>query len=52
MRFQVRGGIAADHAPGALGKAEVPVVGWKVYYKATESNIFGMMQAMPQTPVG
>jgi uncharacterized protein len=35
----------------ALGKAEVPGVGWQVYYKDTESNIFGMIQAMPQTPV-
>ncbi len=32
----------------ALGKTEVPGVGWQVYYKDTESNIFGMMQAMPQ----
>jgi len=34
----------------ALGKTEVPGVGWQVYYKDTESNIFGMMQAMPQAP--
>ena len=32
----------------ALGKLEVPGVGWQVYYKDTESNIFGMMQAMTQ----
>jgi predicted enzyme related to lactoylglutathione lyase len=32
----------------ALGKIEVPGVGWQVYYKDTESNIFGMMQAMTQ----
>jgi predicted enzyme related to lactoylglutathione lyase len=31
----------------ALGKTEVSGVGWQVYYKDTESNIFGMMQAMP-----
>jgi uncharacterized protein len=36
----------------ALGKTEVPGVCWQVYHKDTESNIFGMMQAMPQTPVG
>lgn len=32
----------------ALGKQEVPGVGWQAYYKDTESNIFGMMQALPQ----
>lgn len=32
----------------ALGKREVPGVGWQAYYKDTEGNIFGMMQAMPQ----
>ena len=32
----------------ALGKIEVQGVGWQVYYKDTESNIFGMMQAMTQ----
>ena len=32
----------------ALGKIEVPGVGWQVYYKDTESNIFGMVQAMTQ----
>jgi uncharacterized protein len=32
----------------ALGKTEVPGVGWQVYYKDTESNVFGMMQAMTQ----
>ena len=32
----------------ALGKIEVPGVGWQVYYKDTESNIFGMMQAITQ----
>jgi hypothetical protein len=38
----------------ALGKTEVPGVGWQVYYKDTESNIFGMMQAMSrveQSPI-
>jgi len=34
----------------ALGKTEVPGVCWQVYHKDTESNIFGMMQAMPQAP--
>jgi predicted enzyme related to lactoylglutathione lyase len=31
----------------ALAKMEVPGVGWMAYYKDTESNIFGMMQATP-----
>jgi predicted enzyme related to lactoylglutathione lyase len=33
----------------ALGKQEVPGVGWQAYYKDSESNIFGMMQVLPQT---
>ena len=32
----------------ALGKLEVPGVGWQVYYKDTESNICGRMHAMTQ----
>ena len=31
----------------ALAKMEVPGVGWMAYWKDTESNIFGMMQATP-----
>ncbi len=30
----------------ALAKREVPGVGWQAYYKDTEGNIFGMMQAL------
>ena len=29
----------------ALPKIAIPGVGWQVYFKDTESNIFGMMQA-------
>lgn len=32
----------------ALPKMEVPGVGWLAYYKDTESNIFGMMEAKPE----
>ena len=32
----------------ALPKMEVPGVGWQTYYKDTESNIFGVMQALRQ----
>jgi predicted enzyme related to lactoylglutathione lyase len=35
----------------ALARQEVPGVGWQVYYKDTESNIFGMMQAIPRTKI-
>lgn len=41
-KAQQLGGVAA------LGKTEIPGVGWQVYCKDTESNIFGMMQAMAQ----
>ena len=40
--------IAAAEANGgtlALAKMEIPGVGWLAYYKDTEGNIFGMMQA-------
>jgi hypothetical protein len=48
--------MVARYLPAALqerGTGQVsidcrPGVGWQVYYKDTESNIFGMMQAMPQ----
>lgn len=41
--------IAAAEANGgklALPKMEIPGVGWLAYYKDTEGNIFGMMQAI------
>lgn len=41
--------IAAAEANGgnlALPKMEIPGLGWLAYYKDTEGNIFGMMQAI------
>lgn len=32
----------------AMPKMEVPGQGWMVYYKDTESNIFGMMEPTPE----
>ena len=40
--------IEANHGTLALPKMAMPGVGWLAYYKDTEGNIFGVMQADPQ----
>jgi uncharacterized protein len=40
--------IEANHGILALPKMAMPGVGWLAYYKDTEGNIFGVIQADPQ----
>jgi len=40
--------IEANLGTVALPKMAMPGVGWLAYYKDTEGNIFGVMQADPQ----
>lgn len=40
--------IEANRGTLALPKMAMPGVGWLAYYKDTEGNIFGVMQADPQ----
>lgn len=40
--------IEANHGILALPKMAMPGVGWLAYYKDTEGNVFGVMQADPQ----
>ncbi|MEZ4861744.1 MAG: hypothetical protein R3C14_10565 [Caldilineaceae bacterium] len=42
------GAVQANHGTIALPKMPVPGVGWLAYFKDTEGNIFGAMQADPQ----